>query len=294
MKIIFYFPEDKALATALADKTKIELGQIEFRYFPDGETYIRVISDVKHKTILLYYSLDHPNKKILSLLFITKTLKELGAKKICLISPYLPYMRQDKNFKPGEAITSIIFANFISTCIDQLITIDPHLHRIKNLSEIFSIPISTLHLTHEISEWIRKNVNSPYLIGPDEESSQWINDVATDLKVPFVISTKIRHGDKNVTVSIPKKDDTSKTPVIIDDIISTGTSMAAIIHELISRGFKQPVCIGIHALFDETTYKKLITIGAKEIITSNTISNFSNEIDITDTIAKSIKNINYL
>lgn len=289
MKTIFYFPEDKVIATNLASKANIELGVAETRYFPDREIYIRIISEVKHKTIFLFCSLDHPNNKILSLLFMAKTLKELGATKICLISPYLPYMRQDKRFKIGEAVTSIIFAKFISTFIDQLITIDPHLHRIQNLSEIFSIPTSILHLTHEISEWIRKNISSPYIIGPDEESSQWVSEIANALKAPFVIIKKIRHGDSDVTISVPDINDTSKTPVLIDDIISTGTSMMAAIHELVSRGFKHPICIGVHALFDENTYRKLINSGAQKIITSNSILNFSNEIDITNVIAEVLK-----
>ncbi|MDR3476792.1 MAG: ribose-phosphate pyrophosphokinase-like domain-containing protein [Gammaproteobacteria bacterium] len=88
-------------------------------------------SDVKDKTILLICSLDHPNNKIFPLMFMAKILKELGAKKICLVSPYLPYMRQDKQFKSGETVTSALFAQLLSSFIDHLITIDPHLHQIK-------------------------------------------------------------------------------------------------------------------------------------------------------------------
>lgn len=288
MKTIFYFPEDKALATTLAEKSNIELGLAEIRYFPDGETYIRIVSEVKHKTILLFCNLDHPNNKILSLFFMAKTLKQLGAKKICLISPYLPYMRQDKSFKSGEAVSSIIFAQFISTFIDLLITIDPHLHRIHSLSEIYSIPTSTLHLTHEISEWIQKNVDFPYIIGPDEESKQWVTEIADDLNAPYAIVDKIRYGDRQVNISIPAINDTCNTPVLIDDIISTGTSMLMVIHELISRGFKHPICIGVHALFDDKTHIQLLNCGAKKVITSNSIAHFSNEIDISNMIAEAI------
>lgn len=289
MKNIFYFPEDKVMASNLSSKSNIEMGIAETRYFPDEKIYIRITSEVKDKIIFLFCSLDHPNNKILSLLFMAKTLKELGATKICLISPYLPYMRQDKSFKSGEAITAIIFSKFISTFIDQLITIDPHLHRIKNLSEIFNILTSNLHLIHEISEWIRNNISAPHLIGPDEESSQWVREIANALKAPFSIIKKIRHGDRDVTISVPDINDTSKTPVLIDDIISTGTSMMAVIHDLISRGFKHPTCIGVHALFDENTYRKFLNSGAQKIITSHSIANFSNEIDITDVIAEVLK-----
>lgn len=291
MKLIFFFPEDEKLATALSQKSKIELGLTEIRDFPDGEFYIRIISDVKDKNIFVVCRLDRPNNKILSLLFIAKTLKELGAKKIFLISPYLPYMRQDKRFKSGEVISSVVFAKFISSFIDQLITIDPHLHRIKNLSEIFSIPIATLHMTQAISEWIQKNVANPHLIGPDEESAQWVNTIANKLNTPFSIIKKNRHGDRDVTISISDMPSKNRTPVLIDDIISTGTTMLAAIHEFISKGLHQPICIGVHGLFDERTHAALLSKGAKKIVTSNSILNAYDEIDITDIIAETIKNV---
>lgn len=292
MKMLFSLPEDKSLATVLSEKSKIELGLIEIRNFPDGESYIRIHSDVKNKNIFLIYRLDHPNKKILSLLFITKTLKELGAKKIFLISPYLPYMRQDKMFNPGEAISATIFAQFISSFVDQLITIDPHLHRIKHLSAIFSIPTTTLHLTYKISEWLQNNIPNSHIIGPDEESHQWVSEIAHELNAPFSIIKKIRHGDRNVTISIPDMTDKNRTPVLIDDIISTGTTMIAAINALTSRALNQPICIGIHGLFDDKTHTALISNGAKKVITSNSILNSTNEIDITDIISDAINNIN--
>jgi len=112
--IIISLPDNSQLAKKLATQLNIEMGSIEVRNFPDGESYVRIDSDVRKKTVILICELDHPNNKILSLMFTAQTIKELGAKKICLISPYLPYMRQDKRFKAGEAITSALFANYLS------------------------------------------------------------------------------------------------------------------------------------------------------------------------------------
>lgn len=287
--ILFSLPQNNPLASTLADKLKTEIGLAEVRHFPDGETYVRIDSDVKNKTIILVCSLDHPNSKILPLLFMTQTLKQLGAKKVYLVSPYLPYMRQDKQFKPGEAVTSILFAKFISSFIDELVTIDPHLHRIKNISEIYSIPTKILHATKPVAEWIQRNVASPLIIGPDEESKQWVAEIAKNANAPYVIANKNRYGDRKVTIILPEINDTSKTPVLVDDIISTGTSMCVVIQQLLAKKFKKPICIGVHALFNQEAHENLMRAGAQEIISCNTITHPSNKIDITDILIEGIK-----
>lgn len=291
--ILFALSGSEKLTAKLADISGIEIGSLETRHFPDGESYIRINSDVKNKIVILIYGLEYPDDKILSLLFIAKTVRELGSKKICLISPYLPYMRQDKRFKSGEAVSSILFAGLISECINHLITVDPHLHRIKNLSDIYSIDsVSVLHSTKNIADWISNNIDSPYIIGPDEESEQWIGEVARFLSAPYTIIKKTRHGDREVSISMPGIDvkNITLTPILIDDIISTGTSMVTAIQELLSRGFKTPVCISVHALFDDETYQKLLKAGAKQIVSCNTIPHKTNQIDITNLI---IEEINY-
>lgn len=284
-------PENAALALALAEKLNIEIGSIELRDFPDGECYVRVLSEVAGKKVLLVCSLDHPNIKILPLFFLAQTLHELGANQICLISPYLAYLRQDKRFKTGEAITSGIFAKFVSGWVDSLVTFDPHLHRIHNLAEIYpSKNIITLHAGQKIAAWIKDEVTSPLLIGPDEESAQWVSKIAVGLGAPYVVVKKTRYGDREVSISLPELNDLSKTPVLIDDIISTGTSMLTLIQQLLLKGFKKPVCIAIHALFNKEIYTELLETGAVKIVTCNTIPHFSNVIDVTDILVDELKN----
>lgn len=290
--ILFAMPGNTRLAMALANKLDIEVGSVEIRDFPDGESYIRINSDVHDKVVIIICGLEHPNNKILPLLFVGETLKELGAKKICLISPYLSYMRQDKRFHAGEAVTSTIFAKHLSYWLDCLITIDPHLHRIEHLSSIYSIDlISELHATSNIAKWIRDNIESPFIIGPDEESQQWVTEVAKIANAPYAIIKKIRQGDRKVSMSVPEISDISKTPVLVDDIISTGVSMQSAIQVLISRGLKSPVCIATHALFDNETYNNLLLAGAQKVITCNTIQHPSNEIDITDIVIEEVKRL---
>ena len=290
--IFFSLPGNALLTHALESKLGIDIGSFDLHAFPDGESYLRIHAPLQHKTAILVCSLDHPNSNILPLMFMAKTIKTLGANKICLLSPYLPYLRQDTCFNPGEAITSTLFASYLSGWIDHLITLDPHLHRIHHLADIYTIDsLSVLHAAKKIAEWISHHVTSPFLIGPDEESEQRIAEVASILAAPYAIIKKTRHGDRSVSIDVPDIKASNNTPILIDDIISTGTSMLAAVEQLISRGYHRPICIGVHALFDHEVYDKLLLAGAQNVISCNTINHFSNQIDITDLIAEEVKRL---
>ena len=276
-------PGNEDLTDALTQKEKAERGSVEMRQFPDGETYLRILSNVRDKKVVLVCTLHQPDAKLLSLYFLSKTAKELGAQSICLVIPYLSYMRQDTVFNRGEGVTSAYFAHLLSGFADSLITIDPHLHRTKSLSEIYTIPTKVAHAANHISAWIKKNIVTPILIGPDGESEQWVSEVAKNANAPYIILTKIRHGARNVEVSIPHFDTyKDHSPVLVDDIISTGRTMIETIGHLKTAGMKPAVCIGVHAVFAGNAFQEIKDSGAKEIITCNTIPHESNQIDISD------------
>ncbi|MET0760664.1 MAG: ribose-phosphate pyrophosphokinase [Flavobacterium sp.] len=288
-KIFFALPGNDALAKSLAEKCQAELGEAIIRQFPDGETYIKIESDVKNKQAILICTLDHPDEKLLPLYYLSQTAKELGAKSTCIVSPYLAYMRQDKRFEPGEGITSAYFAKLISSFADSLITIDPHLHRRNSLSEIYAIPTTVIHAADLISEWICSNIEKPVLVGPDSESEQWVSEVAHQANAPFIILEKIRKGDEEVEISVPHLEKYKDcTPVLVDDIISTARTMIATIGHLKKAGMKKPICIGIHGIFANHAYSDLLAAGAEEVITCNTILHESNKIKIDDIISLSI------
>jgi len=288
-KIVFALPGNELLTQKIISGLNVTKGDLTIRHFPDGETYVRVISNVSGKDIILVCTLNYPDDKLLALFFLSKNLKDLGAKKITLIAPYLAYMRQDKKFKPGEAITSNYFAKIISEIADELITIDPHLHRRHSMSEIYSIPCKVLHASGLIAGYIKNKIKDPLLIGPDSESEQWVSEVALSAKAPFIILEKERRGDKDVKITVPQTEKYKNcTPVLIDDIISTAHTMMETIQHLKDAGMKMPVCIGVHPIFAGNAFEELKKSGAGEIITCNTITHSSNKIDITDLIGKNI------
>lgn len=283
--IIFNLFSCEALVKKIASGIVAEVGDVTIRNFPDAETYLKINSFVKNREVILLTSLDYPNEKILPLLFAAKNLKDMGAKRVGLIAPYLAYMRQDKVFNIGEAIGAKYFAELLSNYFDWLITIDPHLHRISDLNGIFSIPTKVLSSGKIIAGWIKNQVKHPVIIVPDTEGDQWIADIAKTIDAPFVVVKKIRKGDVEVELSIPDlKNYKNRTPVIVDDIISTGVTMIETVKRIKELNMIAPICIGIHAVFAGNAYKNLLGVGVNKILTCNTISHVSNEIDLSGLI----------
>lgn len=284
MKTIFFSTAgNEALKNRLVHDLDGENGEAIIRQFPDGETYIRVISEVKDKNVTIVCTLNQPDQKLLTLYYLSQTCKAMGAAKVFLLTPYLAYMRQDKQFHPGEAVTSQYFGQLISQFIDGLVTVDPHLHRRKSLSEIYSIPTVVVHTADHIATWVKTHVEKPLFIGPDSESKQWVAEVAKDAGAPYLVLTKTRYGDEDVKVSVPKAENyKDHTPVLVDDIISTAQTMIEAVKQLHKIGMKPPVCIGVHAVFAQNAYNNLQHVRPAKIITCNTIVHESNEIDISN------------
>ncbi len=285
--ILFNFPKVLPLGQHLQEKLNAEEGRFILHPFPDGESYLRIESNVKGREILINASLFHPNSWILDLLFLVDTLRALGAKRIRLIAPYLSYMRQDKVFQNGEALTSKTFSHLLSAYFDALVTVDPHLHRYHCLSEIYTIPTTVLQAAPLISKWIHENVENPFLIGPDEESRQWVQQVAGDL--PFIVLKKERNSQGHVNITWPSFEGAEgKTPVFVDDIISSGGTMLLAIEQAKAQGLKPPVIVTIHPIFANDSYKKLQAAGILKIVTCNSISHPSNEIDLVPLIVSAL------
>lgn len=290
MKQLFFgLKGNEDITASLCTLTDGELADFTQRQFPDGETYLRITSPVEGKECVLVCSLHQPDDKIIPLYYLASLCKEQGAAKVTLIAPYLAYMRQDKKFNPGEGVTSEYFAQLLSQWVDELITIDPHLHRKHGMAELYSIPCEVLHATVAIAGYIKKHIQKAVLIGPDSESEQWVSHVATQAGVPFIVLEKARRGDRDVEVSVPDVDKfTNHTPVLVDDIISTAHTMIETVGHLRRAGMKPPTCIGVHAIFAGSAYEELVAAGAGEIITCNTIPHKTNLIDISGLIGEAL------
>lgn len=283
--IFFALPGNESLAGRLAVLARGAIGALETRQFPDGETYLRFVDELKGREVVLVCTLDRPDAKIAPLLFAAETAREIGAHRVGLVAPYLCYMRQDQRFKSGEAVSSRSFAAMLSRAFDWLVTVDPHLHRYRSLADIYAISAKALHAGPAIAQWIRENVPHPFLIGPDSESRQWVELVAKNCGAQWTVAEKIRSGDRDVieqpfAAPVPP----GVTPVLLDDIISSGVTMLETLRLLKGSGTKSPIAIAIHGLCNADTEAALKSADAI-LVTSNSVPNPWAQIDVAPLIA---------
>ena len=277
-------PGNEELASAIAAAGDYQLGSLETRNFPDGESYLRFLDDVEGRDVDLICTLAHPNDNFLPVIFAADAAREFKARSVNLITPYLAYMRQDKRFNPGEAITSRSFARLVSSTFDRLITIDPHLHRYHSLSEIYTIPATSLASAPVLAKWISKNIPAPLLIGPDEESEQWVSQIGELSGAPFTVLRKTRYGDRNVEIHMGDLSQwQGRTPVLVDDIASSGRTMVEAAKQLAEQGLPKSVCVVVHGLFAEDAYERLSAIAAK-VVSTDCVPHSSNAISVAELI----------
>ena len=287
--LVFRFPDDDRLTQKLIEHLDAEVGTLEWHRFPDRESLITLHGDCAGRDVVVICTLSDPDAKSLPLYFAASAARELGARRIGLVAPYLGYMRQDQRFRPGESRSAHSYAKFLSATFDWLVTIDPHLHRLGSLDEIFSVPAVAVSAMPAVSDWIRSHVQNPVLLGPDRESAQWAERVALSLGAPCVVLDKVRSGDRDVKVSAPNPAIMrSGNPVIVDDIASSGHTLAQVLGQLAALGVHNITCVVVHALFAEAADEAILAAGARQIISTNTVPHATNGIDVAPLISSAL------
>lgn len=287
--LLFTLPGGEHLTDRLSKAIGAELGELVLDRFPDGETYLRYHTELEGRNAVLLAGLDRPDEKTLALIFAASTAKSLGARSVGLVAPYLPYMRQDTRFNPGESVTSEHFAHVLSNEVDWLVTMDPHLHRRRSLSDIYTIPTMVTHAAPHIADWIATHVERPLIVGPDAESEQWVAPLARLAGADFMVMGKRRESSDQVTLSVPDLSAwIGHQLVLLDDVISTAGTLATAVRLVLKAGFSPPVCLATHGVFAAGAMERLESAGAGGIVTCNSIAHPTNRIDISPALAKGI------
>ena len=214
-------------------------------------------------------------------LFVGNILQTMGAS---AGKAYLQKLRAQKIAKTTVSARHI--SHLLAEPLDWSETEDPHLHRIHALAEVYAIPTESVTAAPRLAAWVRDHVPSPVLIGPDEESRQWVAQVAADAGAPWVVFRKRRLGDERVREELPDLGAyRDRTPVLVDDIISSGATMIQSARALLQAGFTAPRCVAVHGIFAGGAYARLLAAGVAGVVTSNSIAHPSNAIDVHDLLA---------
>ena len=176
--LVLYFDDERETACRFAETAGFTSAVVNRHRFPDGELKLRLPVSL-HAKVIVYRSLVHPNDKLIELLFVAQTARQLGASDLTLIAPYLAYMRQDIAFHEGEVVSQKVIGRFLAQVFDGLVTIDPHLHRVSTLEEASPVKRAiTLSGAPLLGDYIAQIIPDAFLLGPDSESSQWIASAA--------------------------------------------------------------------------------------------------------------------
>jgi ribose-phosphate pyrophosphokinase len=282
-----YEVQSRMLAEALGMPCHI----IKRHRFPDGESKLS-LPPVLPEHVLFCRSLDHPNEKLLELLLVAKTARELGAKVLTLVAPYLCYMRQDKAFHPGEAVSQRIVGNFLAGLFDNVITVDPHLHRIQYLQQ--AVPAShavTLSATSLMAEFLCARSHEPILLGPDSEAEQWVAAVAEPSQWEYGVCQKVRSGDRQVEIALPEINLRNRTVVVVDDVASSGQTLAVTIRQCLSNSAAHVDVLVTHALFADDAKQRLLDAGVRNIWSTDSVSHESNVIHLQGLLKDAISSL---
>lgn len=288
MTCLVSFADYQSQARQLAKALSVDYALVDLHHFPDGESLLRIPQQLD-KHVIIFRSLEHPNDKLIELMLLCKAARNQGVERITLVAPYLCYMRQDKAFHPGEIISQVYIAEFLAQLVDEIITVDPHLHRIGSLSEIFPTTKTTsLSASNLLGQFLQHNFSEVILLGPDSESQQWVSKMAQLGNYCYGVAEKIRHTDREVSISLPDLDVSGKHVVLVDDMISTGHTVAETARLLYQRGTNRVDVLVTHALFSEDAMSTLHDAGIQHIWSSDSINHSSNCIPLTSLFATHI------
>jgi ribose-phosphate pyrophosphokinase len=291
--VVYAFADGWNQAYALAGKCGAALAKIDVHQFPDGETLVQAAPTARAKggVVAIYRSLDDPNAKLTELMLAVNAVRSLDAAKVILISPYLPYMRQDRAFAPGQAVSQTVVARLLSAHFDAVITIEPHLHRTHSLREIFGeTPAIAIGAGRAIAAYMSEETTVPtVVVGPDEESESLVREVVDVLGVSWFTARKQRLGDAEVRMVLPPALAIAGHPiVIVDDIVSSGATIAALATALKTAGAGTITVCAVHALFDQRAAYLMTRAGVSKILSVSTVPHTTNAIPAIDLIVAAL------
>jgi ribose-phosphate pyrophosphokinase len=278
------------IARNVARKLRRPFLALEERRFPDGELYLRYNASPAGKRVIIVQSMHPvPNETFMEALWAAHSARQLGAKQVWLVATYLAYMRQDKAFHPGEAVSARIMSRLVDGAFDRIYAVDPHLHRIRRLQDIFKAKAVRLTANDALAAYIDRTHPKALIIGPDWESYQWAQVIAEKIRHQAVMLKKKRYTSRKVRIKV--KADVSfrgRDVVIIDDIISTGRTMIEPIKQLKRLGARRITCMTIHGVFAEGALQKLQRMGAR-VVSTNSMPSPVAKIDLSGTIADALR-----
>jgi ribose-phosphate pyrophosphokinase len=289
MSLLLAFEDEAGLAARLASALGWTLALVDVHRFPDGETRLRLPAELPLRVALLR-GLQQPNDKLAPLLLAAAGARELGARHVSLVSPYLAYMRQDMAFSPGEVVSQRHLGRLLAASFDSVVTVDPHLHRVATMDEVVpgkrGVALTAAAL---LGQHAAAQVPGALLLAPDEEAGQWVRAAAAAVGLDHAVCHKLRRGDHDVEVSLPDHPVAGRAVVIMDDVASTGRTLCAAARGALAQGAASVDVAVTHALFVGDAWEQVRAAGVRHVWSSDCVPHRSNAISVVPLLVVALR-----
>lgn len=279
------FPDSARLAGRLARAAGLAVSPIAVHRFPDGESLVRVQGRAGRRAVLVR-SLHDPNVKLVETLLAADALRRAGAREVVLVAPYLPYMRQDAVFAPGQPVSQRVVGQALARAFDRVLTLHAHLHRTHRLAQVLRGGRS-LSAAPALAAWVVRAAPDALIVGPDEESVPWIRAIARAAGRPWVVGRKQRLGDRRVRIRFPALPVTDHA-VLVDDIASSGGTLAMAARALRILGVSRIDALVVHPIFAPGALTRIRRAGVRRILSCDTVPHPSNAIRTAPLLAAAL------
>ncbi|NLB00483.1 MAG: ribose-phosphate diphosphokinase [Methanomicrobiales archaeon] len=271
----------QVLAARVAGKLGASLVEAKFNRFPDGELYFKC-GKLDDETLIVS-SIVNNDMFVQTLLAIDAA----DQSRITLVVPYLGYSRQDRRFSPGEPISARAVARALSTGIERIYVVNIHDPGVQGY---FGVPAENISIAPAIGGYIGDlRLKNPLILAPDEGAAAFAADVAAIGGWDCDHLEKTRLSGEEVRIAPKTIDVTGREVVIVDDIISTGGTLATAACMLQEQGAASIHAACVHGVFTSGAYTRLRAAGVSSIVSSDTYENASSFISAASAIATAIR-----
>ncbi|MDX1611566.1 MAG: ribose-phosphate diphosphokinase [Candidatus Thermoplasmatota archaeon] len=276
-------PDRQALGQELADRVEGQAVAFEREVFPDGERYVRIDAELQGPVALVADA--YTNDLLVETLVAADACREAGAQAVHLCVPYLAYARQDRAFHPGEAVSSRAINRALASAGETLVTVDVHAPAVL---DHFQGPSHNALASEEIAEALG-GFGAELILAPDAGALERAHEVAELLDLPFDHLEKTRISSTEVRMAPKKLDVNGLTAAIVDDIISTGGTMAMATGQLLEHGCQRVLVAATHGIFANEAEDRLDKAGVERILVTDTLPTERSEVTCAGALARGLR-----
>ena len=269
---LFAGTANPGLGAATAGRLGVAPGACAIRVFPDGELHVEIRESVRGHDVYLLQAAGPPAERhLLELLLLADACRRAGAARVTAVLPYFPYARQDRRAIGREAIGARVVADLLAAGdLARIVAVDLHSAAVEGflappLDHLSAVPVLAAALRDDPPE-------RGIVVAPDAGAAHLAERYAYALRLPMAIVQKVRLSGSDVAVRSVTGDVAGRAPVIVDDMISTGGTVAATAAALLAAGCQPALTVvATHGLFVGPARERLASLGLRRLIVTDTL-----------------------